>query len=135
MKSLQPRTLYSYLLSPVLLYTPNLDHLLTTNDPPSELDVSFIRDIVVRSQNELDDVSLVSTSLDNIRRRLEDFVRLHRSIISPIRRLPGELLCEIFVWTMSSNSNQGWHSIHVPWSLGAVCCRWRRYAVSCQMLW
>ncbi|KAH9943142.1 uncharacterized protein BXZ73DRAFT_97196 [Epithele typhae] len=59
---------------------------------------------------------------------LEDRVALTRAYVSPIRRLPREILVQIFLAVFDDCS---WS----PWILSAVCTLWRRLALSIPKLW
>ncbi|KAJ7157392.1 hypothetical protein C8R46DRAFT_860111, partial [Mycena filopes] len=56
----------------------------------------------------------------------------HRAILSPVRRVPPELLCEIFSLTVQ---NDGDAPKQPPWYLGQVCGLWRHSALSLPSLW
>ncbi|KAF7336510.1 F-box domain-containing protein [Mycena sanguinolenta] len=55
-------------------------------------------------------------------------------ILSPLRRIPAEILGEIFSWSLPSH----WDVLDVrncPWVLTHVCRRWRAVALSMTSLW
>ncbi|KAJ6525986.1 hypothetical protein B0H19DRAFT_908796, partial [Mycena capillaripes] len=65
-------------------------------------------------------------------------VRQHHDILSPVRRVPPELVCEIFTWTVSSNDAAGEAIMVVktpPWYLGHISRSWRHTALSFGSLW
>ncbi|PBK93466.1 hypothetical protein ARMGADRAFT_893044, partial [Armillaria gallica] len=60
----------------------------------------------------------------------------YTALISPVRRLPPEILAEIFGWVLESNHwplslklNKG------PWFLGRICSQWRHVVNSTPRLW
>ena len=63
--------------------------------------------------------------------RVHKFVHAHRGVLSAIRRIPPELLQEIFIHT-TVGANR-WDSI--PWALCLVCRSWRIAALSVSSLW
>ncbi|KAJ7622379.1 hypothetical protein FB45DRAFT_1006314 [Roridomyces roridus] len=49
-------------------------------------------------------------------------------VLAPVRRVPPELLCEIFQLAVSREAK-------APWRLGHVCRSWREAALGCRPLW
>lgn len=80
--------------------------------------------------------------LDQQHARISEALRERRSIISPIQRLPSELLCKIFLATLEqthSDTNPVIRNVasvgNSPWSVSGVSARWRSVALSFQQLW
>ncbi|KAJ7629695.1 hypothetical protein DFH06DRAFT_708635 [Mycena polygramma] len=133
-----------------LLHLPKLEapsqsltRLLQSNDIPLEADIPFIRD-VSNAQDQLDAFnaqidSLQATLAQLTRRRDEtaEYVRQHRAVISPVRRVPPELLCEIFVlaWCNEDDEDRTKTARAPPWYLGHRSRSWRDAAVSYAPLW
>jgi hypothetical protein len=59
---------------------------------------------------------------------LEDKARHTLAYLSPMRRLPLELLREIFLWCFQSHPCSAW-------VLGSVCISWRRLALRIPVIW
>jgi hypothetical protein len=61
------------------------------------------------------------------------------AILSPLRRIPPELLDEIFWWTIESSRrsalNYGKFDMIIPWVLTWVSSRWRAVALASPSLW
>ncbi|KAJ7609005.1 hypothetical protein FB45DRAFT_707482, partial [Roridomyces roridus] len=61
------------------------------------------------------------------------------AILSPLRRVPPEILAEIFSWTLPGPDDgfalAGRKVKHSPWILGHICRRWRAIALSTPSLW
>ncbi|RDB30894.1 hypothetical protein Hypma_004891 [Hypsizygus marmoreus] len=81
-------------------------HLLTTNHEPSDTEVLELRKIIAQREVFLAHLDARITELQHIpyflieRRTLEhQLLTLYRGIISPIRRLPHDVLIEIFLHT------------------------------------
>ncbi|KAJ7483482.1 hypothetical protein FB451DRAFT_991164, partial [Mycena latifolia] len=59
--------------------------------------------------------------------------------LSPLRRMPPELLGEIFSWTLPSVQEalgrRRFQDKHSPWVFTQVCHRWRAVALSTPSLW
>ncbi|KAJ6592851.1 hypothetical protein B0H19DRAFT_10373 [Mycena capillaripes] len=71
------------------------------------------------------------------REEAAESVRQYRSILSPVRRIPSELLCEIFAVTVTNERvvQTTDKSLKSPWRLNAVCRFWRMTALSYPPLW
>ncbi|KAJ6545032.1 hypothetical protein DFH09DRAFT_1367649 [Mycena vulgaris] len=68
------------------------------------------------------------------RRELREFAYTQRSAFSPFRRLPSELLAEIFLQCREQESSWGLRS-NSEWVVAQVCGRWRAVALSTPSLW
>ncbi|KAJ7657629.1 hypothetical protein DFH06DRAFT_1327712 [Mycena polygramma] len=123
----------------------DLTRLLNSNDIPLAGEVQYIRRLLSDDQDEIDDLDNEITYLDfqlrdlfDNRRHLETRRRRHRAIISPIRRMPPELLCEIFASTLAGEVAGGDatpYSPKTPWRLASVSKSWRASALSYGPLW
>ncbi|KAJ6503749.1 hypothetical protein C8R45DRAFT_973647 [Mycena sanguinolenta] len=108
-----------------------ISELLTTNDPPREHELALIRPVAQKTAARL-------ASLDAEISRLWDqraaLAKSHAGIIlSPLRRMPPEILGEIFSW---SAPFLGVPNIKdAPWVLTHVSRRWRAIAISKSSLW
>ncbi|KAJ7214054.1 hypothetical protein GGX14DRAFT_618215 [Mycena pura] len=94
-----------------------VNRLLHSNDVPLDWEALVIR-------------SIVSDGEDRLSQRRDETVehnRVHRAILSPIRRMPMELVCTIFALASAQNTP--------PWQLGFICRSWRHYALSYPILW
>lgn len=74
------------------------------------------------------DSRLAIDELEGQRAALEDQVSRTLAYLSPIRRLPMELLREIFVWSFEEHACSAW-------VLAAVCPSWRRLALRIPLIW
>ncbi|KAJ6506256.1 hypothetical protein C8R47DRAFT_112117 [Mycena vitilis] len=122
---------------------PYRAQLLTNNEPCLDSEVPYIQNAIGDCQGQIGhlDVQIgaleaqirhLQATLEQCQRRrkeVSESVRQHRSILSTIRRVPAELLCEIFqfAWT--------WSGPKPPWYLGHICRSWRHHAVSYALLW
>jgi hypothetical protein len=114
---------------------------LGTNARPTNAEVADIRRVLLDTEADLlaydRDIDLLEVVLESRRRErqaLEEFRNLHASLLSPIRRLPPELLMEIFMLLPTDWGSQArdWDATFI---LGAVCSGWRKLALSMPLLW
>ncbi|KAJ7457829.1 hypothetical protein FB451DRAFT_589278 [Mycena latifolia] len=65
----------------------------------------------------------------------EDEILKLKSLLSPLRRFPPDLLAKIFVICVANEPFTRLDSRTAPWVLGKVCSRWRAIALSTPSLW
>ncbi|KAJ7498133.1 hypothetical protein B0H11DRAFT_1801159 [Mycena galericulata] len=70
--------------------------------------------------------------LEEERALLSEYHSQNTAIISPLRRMPSEILGQIFSWTLSPAVLDVRES---PWILTQVCSRWRAVSISEPSLW
>ncbi|KAJ7022562.1 hypothetical protein C8F04DRAFT_1137704 [Mycena alexandri] len=97
--------------------------LLSSNEVPDEKITLEIRDIVSNGQAQVDALDIQINSLAitlaqlmRSRDKIAEHVRQHRAIISSVRRVPPELLCEIFAAAVHAALGYAalWSSITIP---------------------
>ncbi|KAJ7842262.1 hypothetical protein B0H14DRAFT_2781441 [Mycena olivaceomarginata] len=126
--------------------SPVLSGFRTTNDPPFEqeaLEVQGIHDMTWRALRALEGQSpAVSVETRQCRdsESLRQTIELCRSILSPLRRIPPEILAHIFLLSLPSISdtrNEPWDICleRSPWVLTHVSRRWRAVALASPALW
>ncbi|KAJ7482203.1 hypothetical protein B0H11DRAFT_2022057 [Mycena galericulata] len=120
--------------------------LLVSNDAPYPSQKFFVQETLRKKKNEL---LALETQISALRSRLRIVQGQHtdlaaeitqyRSIISPIRLLPPEIMGEIFLYfvpTFDSYDYDGYSSgVQLPWKLGHICHSWRTIALSLSQLW
>ncbi|KAJ7117629.1 hypothetical protein C8R44DRAFT_555445, partial [Mycena epipterygia] len=119
---------------------------LTTNEPPEDTESTFIRAVASKTGSRL---AYLDTKISQLRDwliQLEEeratltvYHSQNTAILSPLRRMPPELLCEIFSWTLPSVrealQRRRFDTKHSPWVLTQICSRWRAIALSTASLW
>ncbi|KAK7051956.1 hypothetical protein R3P38DRAFT_3255198 [Favolaschia claudopus] len=121
-----------------LFEIPDILERLRHSDIPSDVEIHKIRDSIAMAQSSI--VALQSQAPTAETEDLSKYVAQYSSLLSPIRRLPLDILRTIF---LDPIANQGElrltrHSILVhcrPNSLGAVCYHWRCVSLETAMLW
>ncbi|KAJ7309132.1 hypothetical protein DFH08DRAFT_486808 [Mycena albidolilacea] len=133
---------------------PSFHNLFTSNDVPLESETSYIRDIVSDGQDQIDALNVqiakmeaAITRLTQRRDAIGEHVSQHRVILSPVRRVPPELICEILALSVSGDDDEvsmDKPQLHIrqicglnkpPWHLGLICRSWRRTVLGYPTLW
>ncbi|KAJ7117473.1 hypothetical protein C8R44DRAFT_854355 [Mycena epipterygia] len=112
--------------------------LLTTNRPPLDSEILSIQNVIAkqRAQKTRLDARIfgLEASLKKLmadRDMLEDEIWDHEGTLSPLRRMPTELLSSIFDLTCPSEPRED----PAPWIVGQVCRHWRAIISSQPSLW
>ncbi|KAK0214855.1 hypothetical protein IW262DRAFT_247388 [Armillaria fumosa] len=125
------------------LYPPSFSCLLRNNDPPpADLDVTCtIPDMMVRAA---DDILLAKKEIQSLLVQIEekkaDILALNRviddcnAVLSPIRRLPTDIILEIFRAVVQERYDV-FEITKGPWILTHVCKTWRDLACTYGALW
>ncbi|KAJ7168033.1 hypothetical protein C8R46DRAFT_1270845 [Mycena filopes] len=116
-----------------------VNRLLSTNDAPLPGEMLILRDLIAAHRAQISRLPLESATaefpgdLDG----MEDELRRYVAILSPLRRIPAEILCEIFTWRMLHDANLRYPGSDAapPWYLGHICRRWRDIARTYGPLW
>ncbi|KAF5310319.1 hypothetical protein D9611_012074 [Ephemerocybe angulata] len=104
----------------------DVSHLLDTNEVPTKIEVATV-------QNALDSLTGRISTLRSQLERLEEQHRRHRAILSPVRRIPLEVLAEIF--SLVSEPIQFEYDRETTIDLGLVCKSWRAATLLAHRLW
>ncbi|KAF7362490.1 RNA-directed DNA polymerase from transposon X-element [Mycena venus] len=131
-----------------LVVAPGTLHyvLLNSNNVPEGFELTFIRSVISEADARLASLDDEISRFQQTIKRLEEervLVKSYRqkniAILSPLRRMPPEVLGEIFQLTLPPGSDQvdvGKFDItRSPWVLTRVSSRWRAIAVSTPSLW
>ncbi|KAG2141928.1 hypothetical protein DEU56DRAFT_795566 [Suillus clintonianus] len=122
---------------------PNTDHSVI------ELKDRCISAIVAERQEQSDatlhEISALETVMHGIQNLREQLVKkkgeitqsmnLHKGLVSPLWRLPNEILSEIFVHCLPTHHHLWPASVSAPMFLTNICRRWREVAANMPKLW
>ncbi|KAJ7133983.1 hypothetical protein C8R43DRAFT_638831 [Mycena crocata] len=128
---------------------PEIEHLLQSNDPPSDVQVRIIEDSlavarqrVIALNNLLDGPLATVAQTEQVHERdaLLDSINCHAAILSVVRRIPTEILCDILALTLPHGRDvfSAGALITVPtppWHLGWISRSWRDCAIGYGPLW
>ncbi|KAJ7198372.1 hypothetical protein GGX14DRAFT_374348, partial [Mycena pura] len=115
--------------------------LLLTNSVPSDVQLNEINSFIgsAKAQFSILDDQIAQAQrtlrrLDSQRTELVDSVESHCGVVSTIRRLPRDILGEIFSHYLGT-SDLHLHSPKALSHLIGVCARWRATALASPLLW
>ncbi|KZP25525.1 hypothetical protein FIBSPDRAFT_733804, partial [Athelia psychrophila] len=114
--------------------------LLRSNRAPSSAEFAIIHASIGEIAEEIQLIDMESKRLRrvladlDIRQRKIRFDSIsQRSVLSARRRLPVELISEIFMHCLPLRHNPS--PAGIPWLLGSICQLWREVALSTPALW
>ncbi|KAJ6588782.1 hypothetical protein B0H19DRAFT_1226514 [Mycena capillaripes] len=116
--------------------------LLGTNYCPHDEEIPEIKALLVgpflrlkRLDEEIADLQKAIDKLAAERDELGAFVEGHKALISPVRRLPLDIIQEIFVACLPTHRNCVMHASEAPVLLGRISSSWRAISLSTPRLW
>ncbi|KAJ7723784.1 hypothetical protein B0H16DRAFT_1786735 [Mycena metata] len=112
--------------------------ILRTNTIPSDSECQRIREFLVTSKQDAAKLEHLQSLLEELtaeRDRLDAFIDVHLALITPVRKLPDDVVVEIFKATMPTNRNVAMSESEAPLLLASMCRSWRRLALSTPRLW
>ncbi|KAF7288628.1 F-box domain-containing protein [Mycena indigotica] len=116
--------------------------ILDTNSVPTDAECGHIRDFLAPHQAklvELDaEVERLRVQLDattSERDKLGNFVAAHHALLSPMRRIPEDILRLIFLKTLPERRNTAMHPSEGPLLLASVCRYWQDLVMATPQLW
>ncbi|KAJ7773582.1 hypothetical protein DFH07DRAFT_952631 [Mycena maculata] len=120
--------------------------LLTTNDVPSDTETIFVQSVLSQGDAHLayldDEIAQLQARLQQLegeRVSLSHYQAQNRVIISPLRRMPPEIMGELFSLTLPSyGATRNYRKFSMrdsPWLLTQISARWRRISISVPSLW
>ncbi|KIJ94521.1 hypothetical protein K443DRAFT_356786 [Laccaria amethystina LaAM-08-1] len=90
---------------------------------------------LARLDSEISRVQALLRSLYDERDNVNCFIDKHRALITPIRRLPLDILQEIFTHCLPTEGNPIMSADETPLLLTRICSLWRNAAFSAPRLW
>ncbi|KAJ7742867.1 hypothetical protein B0H16DRAFT_1693696 [Mycena metata] len=109
---------------------------------PLENEVLQIRALLqgplLRLKDLDDQIANLQKAIDALARERDDirsFVDLHKDLISPFRRLPLDIIREIFAVCLPTHRNCVMSAVEAPVLLGRICSSWRAISLTTPRLW
>jgi hypothetical protein len=116
--------------------------MLKTNYVPLESEVELIRQLITGKMEELsrleEQITHFPDIVDNLTRErdtLNEYIRDHRALISGARRVPRDVLEEVFVLCLPADQNAKMRTYESPVLLGRICSAWREVSLTSPRLW
>ncbi|KAJ7353635.1 hypothetical protein DFH08DRAFT_739614, partial [Mycena albidolilacea] len=122
--------------------------LLRSNDAPLAPQKTLVKEMLRDKQAKLsalgDEIARLELTLWSLGKKRADLcaeVTQYSSILSPIRRVPSEIIGEIFLYFAPSMVYRHFtrdvtiHKLELPWKLAHICRRWRSISLSLGQLW
>ncbi|ESK90581.1 hypothetical protein Moror_4250 [Moniliophthora roreri MCA 2997] len=110
-------------------------HRFGTNYAPSPKEVEGIKQILLEPEKTLRVLEEEIARLQAERDELQSFVDNHRSLLSPVRRTPIDILREVFVRCLPDDRLPVRTLREAPLLLTGICRTWREIAISTPHLW
>ncbi|KAG5635484.1 hypothetical protein H0H81_011088 [Sphagnurus paluster] len=140
----RPRTTTEIEEDPVLTV-----EMLRSNHLPSESDISCLNAIVAAKAEIIEhldhDIFRLQIKMNHLMRDVnilqdkrnlqQDKLNFCKHILSPIRRLPPEILVRIFNYVTIKDSHSPHRMISSPFCLAHVCASWRHAIIGCSSFW
>jgi len=111
------------------------DSVLGTNFIPSESDVQLINAYLVEPLSKITELDLESNRLQAERDEIFAQIQPYQALLSPIRRLPLDIMERIFLSCLPTQRNPAMSTLEAPLKLGRICSSWRSFAYSSPRLW
>ena len=108
---------------------------LDSNYAATDSEALEIKALLEKPKSRLEELSIQLEKLSNEQSVLLLFVSKHRALISPIRKLPIEILQEIFIACLPTAHNPVMSRWESPILLTQVCSSWRSVAHATPQLW
>ncbi|KAI5899419.1 uncharacterized protein SCHCODRAFT_02523922 [Schizophyllum commune H4-8] len=107
---------------------------LRANEPLTGIQIAGIKDLTSQLESELAKLHRYDTTTDRIRKKILEQLAIHRCLVSPIRRLPEEIMAHIFSLAVDEPEEPE-RSLPTAIAVSRVCFNWRRVARDHASLW
>ncbi|KAF5332744.1 hypothetical protein D9611_005421 [Ephemerocybe angulata] len=110
---------------------------LDTNYTPSDDEVPHIRAVIQENEEVLAEINAQIKALELARDAQVSLIQRHTALLSPIKRLPDDILSTLFLTLSSDAGNRDMEvsSRHPAVVVSHVCGRWRQLALDSPALW
>ncbi|KAJ7083439.1 hypothetical protein C8R44DRAFT_539729, partial [Mycena epipterygia] len=106
-----------------------------TNYIPTDPEIKYIRTHLVPYEEELARLEPLIQDLTRQRDRVKNYIDPHKALISHPRRLPHDILEQIFLACCPIHGNVIMSPDEPPLLLGRICRDWRVVSLSMRALW
>ncbi|KAJ7669991.1 hypothetical protein DFH06DRAFT_159597 [Mycena polygramma] len=121
----------------------SLHHLLQSNNPPADAEIPVLAEFASIGRCKMDaldaQIKNLTATLNRLISERDDMasqVQQCTAVLAPIRRVPPEIICAIFSWTLPRTKRvAGELPTGAPWYLGQISGIWRQIALGLPSLW
>ncbi|KAJ7785186.1 hypothetical protein DFH07DRAFT_699116, partial [Mycena maculata] len=114
--------------------SPFAQHL-DTNYTPSDTEIKWIKSHLLPHILEVSRLDALIQDLSVRRDKTQEYIDAHRALLTPVRRLPPEIVQEIFLACLPTQRNAVMSAQEAPLILTSICASWRALALSTPALW
>ncbi|KAJ7089993.1 hypothetical protein C8R44DRAFT_720358 [Mycena epipterygia] len=114
--------------------SPFSEHLYT-NYAPTEAEVKLIRAHLVPHEAALAQIESKLRALSAERARLQEHIEAHQALLSYPRRIPQDIVEDIFLSCLPTQRNATINVAEAPLLLCQICSAWRSVALGMPRLW
>ncbi|KAJ7473920.1 hypothetical protein B0H11DRAFT_1811057 [Mycena galericulata] len=114
--------------------SPFAQHL-NTNYAPSDSEVKWLESHLAPHILEVSRLDSLIRDLSAQRARISQYIDAHKALLSPVRRLPPEIVQEICLACLPKHRNAAMSAKEAPLILTRICSAWRALALSTPALW
>ncbi|KDR83118.1 hypothetical protein GALMADRAFT_88974 [Galerina marginata CBS 339.88] len=121
---------------------PHLAKLLKTNESPSEGTLIEVKELLSKPLQELEnkeaEIERLEQTLKNLQEErdvIQNSIKEYATILSPIRRLPSDIVHEIFYHCLPIHRNPIMSITEAPLLLTRICQPWRSIALASHRIW
>ncbi|ESK95825.1 hypothetical protein Moror_12437 [Moniliophthora roreri MCA 2997] len=111
------------------------NHLVGTNNAPSPEELEEIRNLVRKPEEQVRLLNEKISQLQAQRDKLQSFIDCHRVLLSPARRIPRDIISEVFLHCLPTDSLPVRSIGEAPLLLTTICRSWREIALTTPRLW
>ncbi|KAJ7502628.1 hypothetical protein B0H11DRAFT_2363514 [Mycena galericulata] len=115
---------------------------LGTNYSPKDEEIAEIKALLIEPSlrlkslnDEIADLQRAIEKLEEQRDGLDAHIEAHTALISPLRRMPPDMIQEIFMACLPTHRNCVMSAKEAPVLLGRICSSWRTLSLSTPRLW
>ncbi|KAJ7592527.1 hypothetical protein C8J56DRAFT_928889, partial [Mycena floridula] len=113
----------------------DIPELLASSALPTEAERAYLNQLLSTSNNEISRLTVAIDKLVLEREALQQNVASFQAILAPIRRLPEDMLREIFVHCLPPKRAADTMTTEAPLLLGLICRSWRVISLTTPALW
>ncbi|KAF7315971.1 F-box domain-containing protein [Mycena indigotica] len=107
---------------------------LGTNYVPKDDELEHLAVVISKLGSDLQSLAVDGGDLDTQESYQQQF-EANRALMSPLRRMPLDIIQEIFAWCLPMDENYRMNVDAAPLLLGRICSSWREIAYSTPLLW